>query len=110
MEQWQNKKFRVFFILTLAAGIGLAPTIPIFSKNSSGSSDIRESSFSIFSSVNLLTIAVITACCLLFLIPFIMAFCTLINAARFVQAEMLIHHAVTQTGKQISTYSYSSGN
>lgn len=34
---------------------------------------------------------------LLFLIPFIMAFCTLINAARFVQAEMLIHHAVTQT-------------
>ena len=43
---------------------------------------------------------------LLFLIPFIMAFCTLINAARFVQAEMLIHHAVTQTAKQISTYSY----
>ena len=40
---------------------------------------------------------------LLFLIPFIMAFCTLINAARFVQAEMLIHHAVTQTAKQIST-------
>ena len=43
---------------------------------------------------------------LLFLIPFIMAFCTLINAARFVQAEMLIHHAVTQTAKQLSTYSY----
>lgn len=43
---------------------------------------------------------------LLFLIPFIMAFCTLVNAARFVQAEMLIHHAVTQTAKQISTYSY----
>lgn len=43
---------------------------------------------------------------LLFLIPFIMAFCTLINGARFVQAEMLIHHAVTQTAKQISTYSY----
>ena len=43
---------------------------------------------------------------LLFLIPFLMAFCTLINAARFVQAEMLIHHAVTQTAKQISTYSY----
>lgn len=43
---------------------------------------------------------------LLFLIPFIMAFCTLINAARYVQAEMLIHHAVTQTAKQISTYSY----
>lgn len=32
---------------------------------------------------------------LVFLIPFIMAFCTLINAARFVQAEMLIHHAIT---------------
>lgn len=43
---------------------------------------------------------------LLFLVPFIMAFCTLINAARFVQAEMLIHHAVAQTAKQISTYSY----
>ncbi len=43
---------------------------------------------------------------LLFLIPFIIAFCTLINVARFVQAEMLIHHAVTQTAKQISTYSY----
>lgn len=43
---------------------------------------------------------------LLFLIPFIMAFCTLINAARFVQAEMLIHHAATQTAKQISVYSY----
>ncbi len=43
---------------------------------------------------------------LLFLIPFIMAFCTLINAARFVQAEMLIHHAATQTAKQVSVYSY----
>ena len=43
---------------------------------------------------------------LLFLIPFIMAFCTIINAARFVQTEMLIHHAVTQTAKQISAYSY----
>lgn len=43
---------------------------------------------------------------LVFLIPFIMAFCTIINAARFVQAEMLIHHAITQTAKQISTYSY----
>lgn len=43
---------------------------------------------------------------LLFLIPFMMAFCTLINAARFVQAEMLIHHAITQTAKQVSTYSY----
>lgn len=43
---------------------------------------------------------------LLFLIPFMCAFLTLINAARFVQAEMLIHHAVTQTAKQISTYSY----
>ncbi|MGI6012480.1 MAG: hypothetical protein ACOX8H_13485 [Ruminococcus sp.] len=43
---------------------------------------------------------------LVFLIPFIMAFCTIINGARFVQAEMLIHHAITQTAKQISTYSY----
>lgn len=43
---------------------------------------------------------------LLFLIPFIMAFCTIINAARFVQAEVIIHHAITQTAKQISTYSY----
>ena len=43
---------------------------------------------------------------LVFLIPFIMAFCTLINAARFVQAEMLVHHAITQTAKQMSAYSY----
>ena len=43
---------------------------------------------------------------LVFLIPFILAFCTIINASRFVQAEMLIHHAITQTAKQISTYSY----
>lgn len=43
---------------------------------------------------------------LLFLIPLIMAFCTIINAARFVQAEVIIHHAVTQTAKQISAYSY----
>lgn len=43
---------------------------------------------------------------LLFLIPFMFAFLTLINMARFVQAEMLIHHAITQTAKQISTYSY----
>lgn len=43
---------------------------------------------------------------LLFLIPFIMAFCTIINAARFVQAEMIVHHAAAQTAKQISAYSY----
>lgn len=43
---------------------------------------------------------------LLFLIPFMCAFFTLINAARFVQSEMLIHHAITQTAKQVSTYSY----
>lgn len=42
----------------------------------------------------------------LFLIPFMCAFLTLINTARFVQTEMLIHHAITQTAKQISTYSY----
>lgn len=43
---------------------------------------------------------------LLFLIPFMCAFLTIINAARFVQSEMLIHHAITQTAKQVSTYSY----
>lgn len=43
---------------------------------------------------------------LLFLIPFMCAFLTLVNIARFVQAEVLIHHAITQTAKQISTYSY----
>lgn len=43
---------------------------------------------------------------ILFLIPFMCAFLTLINAARYVQAEMLIHHAITQTAKQASTYSY----
>lgn len=43
---------------------------------------------------------------LLFLIPFIIAFCIIINAARFVQAEVIIHHSITQTAKQISAYSY----
>lgn len=43
---------------------------------------------------------------ILFLIPFMCAFLTLVNIARFVQAEVLIHHAITQTAKQISTYSY----
>lgn len=43
---------------------------------------------------------------LLFLIPFMMAFLTIINAGRFVQSEMLIHHAITQTAKQISAYGY----
>lgn len=43
---------------------------------------------------------------LLFLIPFMLAFCTIINAARFVEAEMIIHHAITQTAKEISAYSY----
>lgn len=43
---------------------------------------------------------------LLFLIPFMCAYLTIINGARFVQTEMLIHHAITQTCKQISTYSY----
>lgn len=42
----------------------------------------------------------------LFLIPFMLAFLTLLNIARFVQAEMLIHHSITQTAKQVSTYSY----
>ena len=43
---------------------------------------------------------------LLFMIPFMMAFLTIINAGRFVQTEMLIHHAITQTAKQISAYGY----
>lgn len=43
---------------------------------------------------------------LLFLIPFMMAFLTIINAGRFVQSEMLIHHAITQMAKQISAYGY----
>lgn len=43
---------------------------------------------------------------LLFLIPFMMAFLTIINAGRFVESEMLIHHAITQTAKQISAYGY----
>lgn len=43
---------------------------------------------------------------LLFLIPFMLAFLTIINAGRFVQTEMLIHHAITQTAKQISAYGY----
>lgn len=43
---------------------------------------------------------------ILFLIPFMCAFLTLINAARFVQTEMLIHHAITQTAKQMSSCSY----
>lgn len=43
---------------------------------------------------------------LLFLIPFMLAFCTIINAARFVEAQMIIHHAITQTAKEISAYSY----
>ena len=43
---------------------------------------------------------------LLFLIPFMMAFLTIINAGRFVQSEMLIHHAITQPAKQISAYGY----
>lgn len=43
---------------------------------------------------------------LLFLIPFMLAFCTIINVARFVQAEMIVHHAITQTAKEISAYGY----
>lgn len=43
---------------------------------------------------------------ILFLIPFMCAFLTIVNVARFVQAEMLIHHAITQTAKQFSAYSY----
>lgn len=42
----------------------------------------------------------------LFLVPFMLAFLTLLNVARYVEAEMLIHHSITQTAKQVSTYSY----
>lgn len=44
--------------------------------------------------------------CMLVLIPFLLAFFTLINFSRYVQAEMIIHHAITQTAKEISAYSY----
>ena len=43
---------------------------------------------------------------LLFLIPFMLAFLTIINMARFIQAEMIIHHAITQTAKEISVYGH----
>lgn len=43
---------------------------------------------------------------LMFLIPFVLAFGTFINVARFIEAEMIIHHAITQTAKEISTYSH----
>ena len=42
----------------------------------------------------------------LFLLPFMCAYLILINTARFVEAEVIVHHAITQTAKQISTYSY----
>lgn len=43
---------------------------------------------------------------LLFLLPVIFALGTVINMARTVQAEMIIHHAITQTAKEISAYGY----
>lgn len=43
---------------------------------------------------------------LLFLLPFVFAFCVVINAARLIEAQMIIHHAISQTAKEISTYSY----
>lgn len=46
----------------------------------------------------------ITVETMLFLIPFIFAFCTIVNMARFIEAEMIIHHAITQTAKEISAY------
>jgi len=48
----------------------------------------------------------LTVECLLFLIPVMCAFFTLVNVSRYIQAEMVIHHAITQTAKQISVYSY----
>lgn len=48
----------------------------------------------------------LTVECLLFMIPVMCAFFTLVNVSRYVQAEVIIHHAATQTAKQISVYSY----
>jgi len=48
----------------------------------------------------------LTVECLLFMIPVMCAFFTLVNISRYVQAEVIIHHAITQTAKQISVYSY----
>lgn len=42
----------------------------------------------------------------LILVPFMLCFMTVLNLARFVEAEVIIHHAITQTAKEISTYSY----
>ncbi|MBS6722579.1 MAG: hypothetical protein KH268_06230 [Clostridiales bacterium] len=42
----------------------------------------------------------------LILVPFMLCFMTMLNLARFVQAEVIIHHAIVQTAKEISTYSY----
>ncbi len=59
-----------------------------------GRTDIRKSTGSL------------TVECLLFMIPVMCAFFTLVNVSRYVQAEVVIHHAITQTAKQISVYSY----
>lgn len=48
----------------------------------------------------------LTVECLLFMIPVMCAFFSLVNISRFVQAEVIVHHAITQTAKQISVYSY----
>ena len=48
----------------------------------------------------------LTVECLLFMIPVMCAFFSLVNVSRFVQAEVIMHHAITQTAKQISAYSY----
>ena len=48
----------------------------------------------------------LTVECLLFMIPVMCAFFSLVNVSRYVQAEVIIHHAITQTAKQISVYSY----
>lgn len=42
----------------------------------------------------------------LILVPFMLCFMTVLNLARFVEAEVIVHHAITQTAKEISTYSY----
>lgn len=40
------------------------------------------------------------------MIPFMFCFMTLLHVSRVVEAEVVIHHAITQTAKEISTFSY----
>lgn len=42
----------------------------------------------------------------LIMIPFMFCFMTLLHISRVVEAEVVVHHAITQTAKEISTFSY----